>query len=152
MTAFLKNNIRFRNSGIWQCMIKSWFKSLGSASVLIKDKHKDRKTSCYFFYKAWSIYFKYPIKISSNNSLCVYSIYTKGGGLWAVYYTSPQSFLIYWFNNFEDFNWILIGWFIKLGVQIFQPLTAIYTNDIFVYHHRGWTSTYLLRYISFPEY
>ena len=29
-------------------------------------------------------------------------------GHWAVYYTSPQSFLIRWFNNFKDFNEFLL--------------------------------------------
>ena len=35
------------------------------------------------------------------------------GGIWAVYYISPQSFIIRWLNNFGGFYWILIGWFIK---------------------------------------
>ena len=49
------------------------------------------------------------------------------GGRWhlAVYYNSLQSFIITFTNsllmNFGDFLWILIGWFIKLSVQTFQP-------------------------------
>ena len=31
-----------------------------------------------------------------------------------------------WFNNFGDFYWILIGWFITLSVHLFQPLIVIY--------------------------
>ena len=57
----------------------------------------------------------------------------EGRGHWAVYYTSPQSFiitfLIRWLKNFGDFYLILIGWFIKLSVQTFQPLILIYRSD-----------------------
>ena len=42
----------------------------------------------------------------------------------------PQSFkktfLIRWINNFGDFYYISIGWFIKLSVQTFQQLILIY--------------------------
>ena len=56
--------------------------------------------------------------------------YQKVRGHWAVYYTSLQSFIITffirWLCNFGDFYWNLIGWFIKLSVQSFQPLIVIY--------------------------
>ena len=67
----------------------------------------------------------------------------------AVYHTCPQSlqlrFLIHWLNNFRDFYWILIGWFIKLSVQSFQPLIVIYGRGNFVYHHWECTSIYVVR-------
>ena len=55
----------------------------------------------------------------------------EGRGHLAVYYTCPQGLmitfkLIRWLNNIGDFYWIFIGWFIKLGVQMFQPLIEIY--------------------------
>ncbi len=46
-----------------------------------------------------------------------------------LFHWSPKcqlSFLIRWLNNFGDFNSILIGLFIKLSVQTFQPLILIY--------------------------
>ena len=70
---------------------------------------------------------------------------------WAVYYTSPKvllSFLIRWRNNFGNFYWILIGWFIKLSFQTFQPLILIYRRVNFVYPYWGWTSIY--RLLSYP--
>ena len=39
-------------------------------------------------------------------------------------------FLIRWLNNFGDFYWILIGWFIKMSIKMFQPLILIYRSDI----------------------
>ena len=71
-----------------------------------------------------------------------------GRGLWAVYYTSPQSFNIRWLNSFGDVNCILIDWFIKLSVQIFQPLIVIYKKGIFVYHQ--WGCTLIYRPFSYP--
>ena len=62
-----------------------------------------------------------------------------GRGNWGVYYTSHtvllKGFLIRWLNNFGDFSLILIGWFINLSVQTFQPLIIIYRRDNFVYHY-----------------
>ncbi len=51
-----------------------------------------------------------------------------GRGQWAVYYTSPQSFiiLIRWLNNFGDLSQILIGWFSKLSFHMFRPLIVVY--------------------------
>ena len=57
-------------------------------------------------------------------------------------------FLILWLNNFEDFWGILIGWFMKLSVQTFQPLISIYRRVNFVYHH--WASIY--QPLSYPFY
>ena len=77
--------------------------------------------------------------------------YQAGRGQWAVYYTSPQSFikcfLIHWFNNFGYYYWILIGWFIKLSVQMFKPLIVICSRGNFVYH---WGCTQIYRPLSYP--
>ena len=54
--------------------------------------------------------------------------YHGGRKHWAVYYTSPKRFLIRWLNSFGDFYWLLIGGFIKLSVQTFQPLIVIYKS------------------------
>ena len=47
-------------------------------------------------------------------------------GQWAVYYTSPQSFIITFSYSLAyqlwGLYWILICWFIKLSVQVFQPI------------------------------
>ena len=74
----------------------------------------------------------------------------RGMGQWAVYYTSPQSFMITFcysiLNNFGDFYWIwLVG---LLGVQTFQPLISIYKRGNFVCHHWGYTSIY--RPLAYP--
>ena len=64
-------------------------------------------------------------------------------GHWTVYYTSHQSllimFLICWLNKFGVLYWILISWFIILGVQTFQILIEIYWRGNFVYDHWGCT-------------
>ena len=44
--------------------------------------------------------------------------------------------------------WILIGWFIKLSVQTFQPIIGIYRRGNFVYNHYICTSIYWL--LSYP--
>ena len=61
--------------------------------------------------------------------------------------TSPQIFLMCWLNNFEDFYWVLIGWFIKFSVQTFQPIILIYRRGNFKYH-KGCTLIY--RPLSYP--
>ena len=50
-----------------------------------------------------------------------FSFYSREGGDigFAVYYTSPQTFII------------SLGWFIKLSVQAFQPLIVIYKRKFF---------------------
>ena len=64
-------------------------------------------------------------------------------------FTSPKSLIIMfsyrWLNNFY---WIVIGWFIKLSVQTFQPLIVINRRDNFVYHYWECTSIYLP--LSYP--
>ena len=64
------------------------------------------------------------------------NLFKKGGrGHWAFYYTSPQSiFLIRLLKNFGDYYIILIGWFIKLSVRIFQPLIVICVSSIWDVH------------------
>ena len=61
-----------------------------------------------------------------------------GRGHWAAYYNIPQSFKIHflfvWLSNFGDYYLILIGWFIKLSVQTFQPIFVIYRRGNFVNH------------------
>ena len=56
--------------------------------------------------------------------------------------------LIRLLNNFWDFNWILIDWFIKLSVQTFQLLILIYRRFNFVFHH--WRCTLICRPLSYP--
>ena len=46
-------------------------------------------------------------------------------------------FLIRWLYNFGDFYWTLIGLFIKLSVQMFQPLIVIYRRGIILYIING---------------
>ena len=58
------------------------------------------------------------------------------------------SFNIRWLNNFRHFHWILIGWFINLSVQRFQPLWTFYRSRSFVYYLRRCTSIY--RPLSYP--
>ena len=72
-----------------------------------------------------------------------------GRGHCAVKYTSLQSFLIRWLNNFGDFNLILISWLVfQLIVDTFQPLLVIYIRGNFVYHH--WKCTPIYRSLSYP--
>ena len=56
-------------------------------------------------------------------------------GQWAVYYTGPQSFLtrflIRWLYNFGDIKSFLIGRFIKLSIQTFQPMIVLYISGNF---------------------
>ena len=67
-------------------------------------------------------------------------------GQCAVYCTSPQSFIITFSNSLAyqlwGLQWNLIGWFINLSVQTFQPLISIYSMGNFVYSHWGCTSNY----------
>ena len=44
----------------------------------------------------------------------------------------PKVYLICWLHNFGDFNWIKIGWLIKLNVQTFQLMILIYRSGNFV--------------------
>ena len=68
-------------------------------------------------------------------------------GQWAVYSTSPQSFIITFSYSLAWQLWgllcILIGWFIKLSAQTIQPLILIYRTGNFVYHHWGAQLLYL---------
>ena len=41
-------------------------------------------------------------------------------------------FLIRWVNNFRDFYWILIVWFIEMSVQTFRPLILFHKRINFV--------------------
>ena len=57
-------------------------------------------------------------------------ILSQGGrGYWTVYYASPQSCMITFSYSFAQQLWELllnlIGWFIKLSIQMFQPLIII---------------------------
>ena len=59
-----------------------------------------------------------------------------------------KGLVIRWLNNFTDFYFDLIGWFIKLIVQTFQAIIVMYRRGNFVYHHWGGTYIYLL--LSYP--
>ena len=67
-------------------------------------------------------------------------------GTLAVYYTSSQSFMIIslfvCLTTLGPLIEFLIGWFIKLSVQKFQPLILIYRRRSFVYQHLSCTSIY----------
>ena len=45
-------------------------------------------------------------------------------------------------------NLILISWFIKLSVQMFQPLILVYGRKNFVYNH--WACISIYRPLSYP--
>ena len=83
-----------------------------------------------------------------------YEKYTNKGGMGhrAVYYTSPQSIKIMFSYSLVQQLWglllILIGWFIKLSCQMFQPLIVIYRRGNFVYHDCG--STKIYQTLSYP--
>ena len=87
-------------------------------------------------------------------SLCFYmrsisigASFHRERGQWAVYYSSPQSFIIISYSlpqQLWGLWWILIGWAITLS---FQPLVLFYRKGNFVYHW-GWTSIY--RSLSYP--
>ena len=51
-------------------------------------------------------------------------------------------------KTFEHFYQILIGWFIWLSFQTFQPLNRIYIRVNFVYHH--WLCKSIYRPLSYP--
>ncbi len=57
-------------------------------------------------------------------------------GQWAVYYTSPQGFMTMFSCSLTKQLWglffDLIGWFIKLSVQIFQSPIVIYRRGIII--------------------
>ena len=62
-----------------------------------------------------------------------------GRGHWAVYYASPQSFILALSYSLAQQLWgILIGWFIKC--PNFSTKCLIYCRCKFVCHHRGHTS------------
>ena len=53
---------------------------------------------------------------------CCAHLHREGVGHWAIYCTSSQSFMA---QQLWGLLRILIGWFIQLSVQTFQPLIAI---------------------------
>ena len=59
----------------------------------------------------------------------------------AVYYTSPQSFIITFSYSLTEQLWglllHLIGWLIKLSVQTFQPIIVIYKSGNLCYQFIG---------------
>ena len=66
-----------------------------------------------------------------------FSDFNKGGkGQWAVYYPSPQRFILTFSNLLaQQLLLILIGLFNKLSVQTLQPLIVIYSMGIFGLNH-----------------
>ena len=52
------------------------------------------------------------------------------------------NYLFKFYDNFLDFYWISIGWFIKFSVHTLQPLIVIYRGSKFVNWHWGCTSIY----------
>ena len=75
-------------------------------------------------------------------------------GYWVVYYTSHQNFIFafsYWLAWQLwglSCNQFMIGLFIKLSVQMFQPLIVIYKRGNIVYHH--WGCAFIHRLLSYP--
>ena len=65
----------------------------------------------------------------------------KGGtGHWAVYYTSPESFILtFSYSLASKLLGLLLNFdlFPMLSVQMLQPLIVIYRSGNFVYHHGG---------------
>ena len=65
-----------------------------------------------------------------------------GRGHWAVYYTSPQTFILLFSYSLAQQIWGLLlnfDWFVD------WPLVVIYRWGNFVYHHLGCTSIYPFR-------
>ena len=69
------------------------------------------------------------------DTFSIMSYYQGGGTLGCLL----QSFILY-LINFGDFYWVLIGWFIRLGVHVFQKLIVIYRTGNFVNNHWGCTT------------
>ena len=71
---------------------------------------------------------------------------------WTVYYTSPKSFILTISYSLAEqrsgLKLNLIGWFINLSVQTFQPPNVIYRRGNFMYLHWGYTS--ICRLLSYP--
>ena len=88
------------------------------------------------------------IQYKINTDTVMYSYKTGREGTLAAYYTSSstQCFLIRWLNNFWDFCWILISWFIKLSVLTFQPLIVFQIMEICV----SSLGTSISRPLSYP--
>ena len=88
------------------------------------------------------------IQYKINTDTVMYSYKTGREGTLAAYYTSSstQCFLIRWLNNFWDICWILIGWFIKLSVLMFQPLIVFQIMEICV----SSLGTSISRPLSYP--
>ena len=82
----------------------------------------------------------------SMNTVVLQVTKSQGGrGHWAVYYTSLQSFTRFSYllgQQLRYFYWILIGLFIKLNVQSFEPIIVIYRRDNYINNHWGCTSMY----------
>ena len=57
-------------------------------------------------------------------------------------------FLIRWLKNFEDFYWILIGWFIKMSIQTIQQLIVIYRMGNFLHYFWRCPSIYRAFYVT----
>ena len=71
--------------------------------------------------------------------MCTVYVCRKGGDIGLFITLVPKQL---WLNNFGDFQWIFIGWFIKLNFQTFQPLITIYRRGHLVCNHWGFTSIY----------
>ena len=80
----------------------------------------------------------FTVKVLSHYMLFSYTQEVRGTLGCLLHYS--QSFIItfclwLYIYNLGDCYWILIGWFIKLGVQTFQALIVTYTRGNFVYYH-----------------
>ena len=59
-----------------------------------------------------------------------------GRGHWAGSSLIPKVFSdVFLFDDFSDFHYIMIFWFIKLSVHTFQPLKEIYRMGNLVHNH-----------------
>ena len=108
-----------------------------------KFKRNTIYASCGFFSKV--------NKMVNKISQVLHTLNTQGGrGKWADYNTYPQSFNVFLSVGFKLWGLLfnLIGWFVKLSVQTFQPQIFIYKRDNFVYHY--WRCTSIFRPLSYP--
>ena len=75
----------------------------------------------------------------------------EGGGIvLCILHLSPVFYYVFLFvgKNYGEFCYMLIGWFIKMSIQTFQPLNVIYRRGNFVYQH--WVCPSIYRSSFFP--
>ena len=75
----------------------------------------------------------------------------KGWGHWAVYSTSPKSFITMFLYSLAQQLWGITLKFDWLVYRVYKLLIVIYRRGNFVYHHWGGTSIYRPLYNPFTS-